>query len=243
MSNDRPSIKLSGTSHRLHYSDLPWNELTGFRVQTPSGTWPAGQNMNAAQKVQETALVAFDEAGRAILDATSNNDLTPEAKQRLAQQAADSYFQKLDPKVKALADSMASLAEGAPRMLSATQELKSTDTVGELRDQELRNIIRTAGQKERQSLVVAMSANKQPEMTRAVLRAPAVASALTTDAVESLRHAGIAAGYPDTLRSLRNMLMARDDVIRTAIAGADSLRQLHPGASQMAAQTRGVEER
>ncbi|MEA3250553.1 MAG: hypothetical protein U9Q35_03080 [Pseudomonadota bacterium] len=235
MADTRPSISLNG-GHRLHYTDYDWSKLTGFTIQT-DGRWPAGQNIRPAEKLQNATLLAFDRVGNAIIAATNNDDLTPEAKARRVTEAAETYFTDLEPIIKELAKGMATLAEAAPRALDAVRPLDKGDVVAELRDQELRALMRGVGSQERQKLMIAMNKGEQPELVAAVLRGPGVASGLDDKARESLRRVGIVASHHEALLDLRALLMTRDDVVRTAIAGADSLKQLHHGAQMMATRT------
>ncbi|WP_148863274.1 hypothetical protein [Marinobacter fonticola] len=234
MQNERSAIRLSGLEHRLNYTEYDWPSITGAQLETPQGIWRAGGNLNAARRLQEAALLAFNNSGEAIGNVKSDSDLTPEAKSRRVLASAEQYFNSVAPVVSELSNGMASLAEAAPRMLSAVKPLKETDVVGELRDQELRSFLRTLGPGERQKLVLAMGKGEHSELTAAVLRGPSIVSGLTDDTVKSLNRAGIATSYRDSVTALHTLLMVRDDVIRTAIAGADLLGQIHNSAKSTA---------
>lgn len=239
MPEQRPSIQLAGTSHRLHYSEFDWPAITGMAIDTPNGNWPAGRNLAAAKDVQDATLVAFDEAGKAIIAARADNDLTPEAKQRRVQSAADAYFSRVEAPVKRLRDGMASLAEAAPRTLTSVRPLGQGDMVAELRDQEARAYIRSIEPAERQRLLASMARGEHPELTAGVLRGPALVSGLGPDALASLNRAGIMASYHESIIALRQLSLVRDDVVRTAVSGIQSLAQIDPAASGAANRAQG----
>lgn len=227
---DRPAVRLDGDSHRLHYTEHDFAKIGALMIDTPTGRWRAGGSMSAAGRLQDAALLAFSEAGNAIIKVKADTDLTPEAKSRRVIAAADAYVNQVGPIVKELNAGMASLAETAPRMLSAVQPLKEGDMVGELRDQELRAFMRSASQSERQKIVMAMNRGEHEELTAAVMRGPAIVSGLNSETVDSLNRAGIATSYRASINELHNLLMVRDDVIRTALSGIQSLGHIDANA-------------
>lgn len=239
MPEQRPAIKLAGTSHRLHYTEHDFTAIVGTTLDTPNGAWPAGRNLAAASDVQAAALVAFDEAGAAIIAARSDNDLTPEAKQRRVQAAADAYFARVESPIKRLREGMASLAEAAPRTLTSVKPLGQGDMVQELRDQEARAYVRSLSPAERQRLVASMARGDHPELTAGVLRGPALVSGLGPDSLASLNRAGIVASYRESIITLRQLSLVRDDVIRTAVAGIQTLAQMDNGATAAANRAQG----
>ncbi|WP_046080102.1 hypothetical protein [Halomonas sp. HG01] len=228
MPEQRPAIQLAGTQIRLHYSDHDWSSITGTRVDTPTGQWPAGGNLRAAREAQDAALAAFDEAGRAIIKAKSDGDLNDAAKHRRAQDAADAYFTRVNSAIEKMGQGMATMANAAAETLTSVRQLDAGDTVGELRDQEARAYVRSLEPSERQRLVVAMTKGEHPEVTASVLRGPGLVSGLGADTLASLNRAGVMASYRESIHALRDLLMVRDDVVRTAIAGADALAQVEP---------------
>ncbi len=230
---ERPAIRLGGTLNKLHYTDHDWATLKAL-VITTTAKWPAGRNIAPAEEVQNATLLQFTEQGEAIIKVQQNGDLTPEAKSRYTMNAADAYVSVVGKAVARLNEGMASLADAAPRMLSGVAPLERGDLVGEMRDQELRAIMRGTAGNDRKALMMEINKGDQPSLAAAILRGAPIASGLTTSSLESIRRAGVLASYHEELYQLRDLLLVRDDVIRTAIAGVDALAAIDPGAKSAA---------
>lgn len=237
----RPAISLSN-GRRIHYTAHDWDAVLSTSVSVNGSKWPVGNAMKHARDLQATALYDFEKAGKALVDIQGNKDLTDAAKQRMSKEALDQFAENVDKHRKALADSMQSIADSAKSHFQPVKALDKGDAVGVAMDAELRAIVRGMESKDRMLLINQAREGQHPELTAALLRAPALATGLTQQTLDGLRNAGIASAYGSEIMALRNLVVGvHDDVIRTTNHAAETLEGIskvnHPALSRLGKDT------
>jgi hypothetical protein len=234
----RPAVSLPN-GQRVHYTAHDWDDITATTITSTGTKWPVGGIFRAARDLQATAVHDFGEAGKAITKIMSDKDLTREAKQRKAKEALDQYADGIEKERAKLAESVKGLGEAMRSHFSPTKPLEKGDAVGVAMDAELRSILRGMEPMERSRLINEAREGKHPELTAAILRAPALASGLPPSVVESLRNAGIAASFGQDIQTIRQLIMVGDDVLRTTTKAAETLQKMsgvtHPAFGRLSA--------
>lgn len=219
----RPSLALEN-GRRVHYTDHDWDKIISTKLEASGSQWPVGQLMKHARDLQATALYDFNQAGEKILKMMGNKDLTHEAKQRYAKEAMDHFAENVDKHHAELAKAMESMAAAAQTHFQPVRPLEKGDAVGVAMDAELRAVVRSMDAKERMALLNEAKLGNHPELTAALLRAPALASGITQATFEGLRNAGIVAAYGSDIGVLRELMLVHDDVVRTASNASQQLQ-------------------
>lgn len=91
--------------------------------------------------------------------------------ERICKEKIEQLAEHLLPKIKTVTNNMQTLAETVQRGFSAVSPRSSTDVVGFLTDQELRNLVRSMSDDDRRALMSSARLGEHPEIVEAVLRA------------------------------------------------------------------------
>ncbi|MCU6369356.1 hypothetical protein [Enterobacter quasiroggenkampii] len=155
-----------------------------------------------------TTMLVEDEADK-IEAIHYDPDMRDEAKIRRKLEAAN------PERLKAFSTGAANISKRCEIILDYLQKelqpvkpLAEDDLMGFMRDNELRQVIRGMGGKEKTALVISLHKQKMPEVCDAILRANPLCSGLTTDQYERLAFTRTAAEATDVISSVADMISA-----------------------------------